>query len=114
MAAETAKATEPCKIEVRFHAPVHLLALFEEGERSNGFTCVEGLPRSALRNYRRNFVPSGHGYYDLQEPPPSPAPPTSISIRRCCCLNPELGKLTFRSSPGCFSKMRGYGTSRSS
>jgi AraC family transcriptional regulator len=58
------------KIEVRFHAPVHLLALFEEGERRDGFTCVEGLPRSALRNYRGKlvFVPSGHGYYDLQEP----------------------------------------------
>jgi AraC family transcriptional regulator len=70
MAAETAKATEPCKIEVRFHAQVHLLALFEEGARSDGFTCVEGLPRSALRNYRRKlvFVPSGHEYYDWQEP----------------------------------------------
>jgi AraC family transcriptional regulator len=70
MAAETAKATEPHKIEVRFHAPLHLLALFEEGARSDGITCVEGLPRSALRNYRRKlvFVPSGHQYYDWQEP----------------------------------------------
>jgi AraC family transcriptional regulator len=69
MAAETTKVTEPCKIEVRFRAPVHLLALFEEGTRSDGFTCIEGLPRSALRNYRRKlvFVPSDHEYYDWQE-----------------------------------------------
>jgi hypothetical protein len=70
MAAETTKVTESCKIEVRFQAPVHLLALFEEGARSDGFTCVEGLPQSALRNYRRKlvFVPSGHEYYDWQQP----------------------------------------------
>jgi AraC family transcriptional regulator len=70
MAAETTKVTESCKIEVRFHAPVHLLALFEEGARSDGFTYVEGLPQSALRNYRRKlvFVPSGHEYYDWQQP----------------------------------------------
>jgi AraC family transcriptional regulator len=70
MAAETAKATEPCKIEVRFHAPVHLLILFEEGARREGLTCVEGLPRSGLRNYKGKlvFVPSGHEFYDWHEP----------------------------------------------
>jgi AraC family transcriptional regulator len=71
MAAETMKVKESCKIQVRFHAPVHLLALFEEGTRGDGFTCVEGLPRSALRNYRGKlvFVPSDHEYYDCQESP---------------------------------------------
>jgi AraC family transcriptional regulator len=70
MAAETAKATKPCRIEVRFHAPVHLLILFEEGARRDGLTSVEGLPRSGLRSYKGKlvFVPSGHEYYDWQEP----------------------------------------------
>jgi AraC family transcriptional regulator len=70
MAAETAKATESCRIEVRFRAPVHLLILFEEGARRVGLTCVEGLPQSGLRNYKGKlaFVPSGHEYHDWQEP----------------------------------------------
>jgi AraC family transcriptional regulator len=70
MAAETVKATEPCRVEVRFRAPVHLLILFEEGARKDGVTCVEGLPRSGARSYKGKlvFVPSGHEYYDWQEP----------------------------------------------
>jgi AraC family transcriptional regulator len=70
MVAETVKATEPCRVEVRFRAPVHLLILFEEGVRKDGVTCVEGLPRSAARSYKGKlvFVPSGHEYYDWQEP----------------------------------------------
>jgi AraC family transcriptional regulator len=70
MAAETAKAREPCRTEIRFHAPVHLLILFAEGARRDGVTSVEGLPRSALRNYKGKlvFVPADHEYYDWQEP----------------------------------------------
>src|SRR5580692_4292395 len=44
MAAEAVHTTRRCKIEARFCAPVHLLALFESGERSDGFTFVAGLP----------------------------------------------------------------------
>jgi AraC family transcriptional regulator len=70
MAAETVHVIKPERVECRFRAPVHLLAVFEAGERSDGFTFVEGLPRSTLRNYRRKlvFVPAGHEYHDLQEP----------------------------------------------
>jgi AraC family transcriptional regulator len=70
MAAEAVHTTRRCKIESRFCAPVHLLALFESGERSDGITFVEGLPRSTLRNYKRKliFVPAGHEFYDWQEP----------------------------------------------
>jgi AraC family transcriptional regulator len=69
MAAESVGVTQHGRIETRFRAPVHLLALFEAGERSDGDTFVESLPRSALRNYRRKliFVPAGHEYYDRQE-----------------------------------------------
>jgi AraC family transcriptional regulator len=70
MAAETARATELRRIEVRFRAPVHLLVLFEEGVRREGLTCIEGLPPSGLHNLKGKlaFVPSGHEYYDWQEP----------------------------------------------
>jgi len=70
MAAETVKFKEPRRVEVRFRAPVHLLILFEEGARKDGVTCVEGLPRSGARSYKGKlaFVPSGHEYYDWQEP----------------------------------------------
>jgi AraC family transcriptional regulator len=70
MAAETVRVTKHERIECRFRAPVHLLAVFESGERSEGFTFVEGLPQSTLRNYRRKlvFVPAGHEYRDWQEP----------------------------------------------
>jgi AraC family transcriptional regulator len=68
--AETVHVTKHARIECRFRAPVHMLAVFEAGERSDGFTFVEGLPRSALRNYKRKlvFVPAGHEYHDWQEP----------------------------------------------
>jgi AraC family transcriptional regulator len=70
MAVEVAEATQPCQIEVRFCAPVHLLVLFEEGVRQNGHTGVAGLPRSRLENLKGKlvFVPAGHEYYDRQEP----------------------------------------------
>jgi AraC-like DNA-binding protein len=70
VAAETVQVTKHHRIESRFRARVHMLAMFESGERSDGFTCVEGLPRSTLRNYRRKliFVPAGHEYHDWQEP----------------------------------------------
>jgi AraC-like DNA-binding protein len=69
-AAETVHVTKHHRIESRFRAQVHMLAMFEAGERSDGFTSVEGLPRSTLRNYRRKlvFVPAGHEYCDSQEP----------------------------------------------
>jgi AraC family transcriptional regulator len=70
VAAETVHVTKHHRIESRFRAQVHMLAMFEAGERSDGLTSVEGLPRSTLRNYRRKlvFVPAGHEYRDWQEP----------------------------------------------
>jgi AraC family transcriptional regulator len=70
MAVETARAMELRRIEVRFRAPFHLLVLFEEGVRWEGVTRIEGLPRSGLHNLKGKlvFVPSGHEYYDWQEP----------------------------------------------
>jgi AraC family transcriptional regulator len=70
MAAEIVQATGSERIESRFCAPVHLLAVYDRGIRHEGETFVEGLPSSTLRDFRRKlvFVPAGHQYRDWQEP----------------------------------------------
>ena len=70
MAAEMVQATTRERIEFRFRAPLHLLAVCDQGMRSDGDTFVEGLPRSRLRDVTRKltFVPAGHEYYEWQEP----------------------------------------------
>ncbi len=51
-------------------ASCHLLIMAERGERDDGETLVEGLPRSTLRNFsgRLSFVPSGHRLRGWQKP----------------------------------------------
>ena len=70
MAAELVQTTRQDKIEYRFRAPVHLLAVFEEASREDGESFVEGLPRSTLRTLTRKitFVPAGHEYYEWHRP----------------------------------------------
>jgi AraC family transcriptional regulator len=70
MAAEMVQAVRRERIEFRFRAPLHLLAVCDQGMRSDGDTFVEGLPRSQLRDVRRKltFVPAGHEYHEWQEP----------------------------------------------
>jgi AraC family transcriptional regulator len=70
MAAEIVQVARSNRIESRFCAPVHLLAVYERGMRQEGETFVEGLPSSTLRDFRRKlvFVPAGHRYRDWQEP----------------------------------------------
>jgi AraC family transcriptional regulator len=69
MAAEAVGVTRHGRVEFRFRAGVHLLVLLEAGARSDGLTLVEGLPGSALRDYKRKliFVPAGHEFTDWQE-----------------------------------------------
>src|SRR5260221_9278533 len=70
LAAEIVQARRRQRMEFRFCAPLHLLALYDQGMRSDGDTFVEGLPRSRLRDARRKliFVPAGHEYHEWQEP----------------------------------------------
>jgi AraC family transcriptional regulator len=70
MAAESVQCAGRNKIQYRFRAPVHLLVMYEKGERRNGETFVEGLPRSTLRSLERKltFVPAGHEYHEWHEP----------------------------------------------
>jgi AraC family transcriptional regulator len=58
------------RMESRFFAPVHLLAVYEHGMRHEGETFVDGLPHSTLRNLKQKlvFVPAEHEYHDWQEP----------------------------------------------
>jgi AraC family transcriptional regulator len=68
--AEVVAANRRGRIEARFRAPVHMLALYERGVRRDGNTHVEGLAQSALRDCRGKmvFVPAGCEYYEWQEP----------------------------------------------
>src|SRR6266404_3901679 len=50
LTAEVVQATRREKMEFRFRAPLHLLAIYDQGSRSDGDTYVEGLPRSTLRD----------------------------------------------------------------
>jgi len=70
MAAELVQSTREARLDIRFHAPVHLLIAVEQGVRFSGETFVEGLPRSTLKDLRRRltFVPAGHAYHEWQEP----------------------------------------------
>jgi len=70
MAVESLQSTSRGKIRYRFCAPMHLLVAHEKGERRDGETFVEGLPRSTLRSLERKltFVPAGHEYDEWQEP----------------------------------------------
>jgi AraC family transcriptional regulator len=67
---EIVQATQSERTEYRFNGPRHLLAVYEQGERREGETFVDGLPRSTRRDFKRKlvFVPAGHEYSDWQEP----------------------------------------------
>jgi AraC family transcriptional regulator len=70
MAAEIVQAGSRDRFESRFHAPVHLLVVYEQGARRDGDTFVEGCSRSTLRDFARKltFVPAGHEYREWQDP----------------------------------------------
>jgi AraC family transcriptional regulator len=70
MAAESVRFTSRGKIQHHYRAPMHMLVMYEKGERRDGETFVEGLPRSALRNLERKltFVPAGREFHDWHEP----------------------------------------------
>jgi AraC family transcriptional regulator len=69
MAVEFVESASQHQIQYRFRAPMHLLLMYEKGDRRDGETFVEGLPRSTLRRFTRKltFVPAGHEYYERNE-----------------------------------------------
>jgi AraC family transcriptional regulator len=70
MAGEVIRATRRERVAFRYQGPLHLLAAYDQGARSDGDTFVEGLPRSSLRDLKRKltFVPAGHEYQESHEP----------------------------------------------
>jgi AraC family transcriptional regulator len=70
MTAEIVHTTGCASFETRFLAPVHLLVVHEQCARRDGESCVEGLPRSTLRDLARKltFVPAGREYHEWHEP----------------------------------------------
>jgi AraC family transcriptional regulator len=69
MSAEIVQATRREKLEFRFRGPRHLLAVCDQGLRSDGDSFVEGLPPSTLRDVARKliFVPAGRAYRERHE-----------------------------------------------
>lgn len=69
MIAEIVETRDDIRAEYHFNAPVHLLAVWEQGVRRAGETFVDGLPRSGLkdRTGRTSFVPANHAYHDWHE-----------------------------------------------
>lgn len=68
--ADMVKATRRGTFEYGFQARRHLLIAHERGERREGETLIEGLPKSTLRefNCRLSFVPAGHRFYGWETP----------------------------------------------
>jgi len=68
--AETLELTESQPYEYDFQAPFHLLIAAERSERYDGETCLEGLPKSRLRELSRRmtFVPAGRRFRGWQKP----------------------------------------------
>jgi AraC family transcriptional regulator len=67
---ETVQVMRHKPFEYGFSAPCHLLIAAELGERYDGETLVEGLPRSTLRDFthKLTFVPAGHVFRGSQRP----------------------------------------------
>ena len=67
---ETVQVMRHTPFEYGFRAPCHLLIALELGERLDGETVVEGLPRSTLRDFthKLTFVPAGHDFRGWQRP----------------------------------------------
>jgi AraC family transcriptional regulator len=73
LTAEIVQTTRRERIEYRFRAPLHMLAVYQQAVRGDGETVVEGVTRSRLRDLRKKltFVPAGHEYcerHDLRTP----------------------------------------------
>jgi len=90
-------------LEYRFRSPCHLLIVVELGERYDGETFVEGLPRSTLRDFthKLSFVPAGHEFRAWQRPRVLPrATFVYNSIRAGLSLIPRwrFGEIEFKPS----------------
>ena len=116
MAAESVQCTSQVRTKFGFRAPIHLLVAYEEGERRDGDTFVEGLPRSTLRHFARKltFVPAGKEFCEWHDP----RTPTRLVFvyldQADIDANRDSISRTSRFHPGCFSRTRRCGARSSS
>ena len=70
MRIEFVKTTTQERIDYSFHSSFHLLVAYLQGVRRDGDSCVDGLPRSKLRDLAKKlvFVPAGHQYSEWHDP----------------------------------------------
>jgi AraC family transcriptional regulator len=70
MPAEIVQLSRLEPFEYRLRAPHHLLIASHRGERRDGETIIEGLPRSTRREFNRRLtlVPAGREFYGWQDP----------------------------------------------
>jgi AraC family transcriptional regulator len=70
MRVELVQAKMRERVDHRFHSRLHLLAAYQQGVRRDGESCVEGAPRSSLRDVAKKltFVPAGHLYREWYDP----------------------------------------------
>jgi AraC family transcriptional regulator len=69
LTAESVQTVSHTKVEYSFRGPTHLLVIYEDGARTDGQTCVQGMPRATLQRFARKFtfVPAGHQYREWHE-----------------------------------------------
>ncbi len=70
LGADSVQVTRHEPFEYEFRAPFHVLIAYERASRSAGETCLEGLPRSSLRDLsgKLTFVPAGTRFHERQTP----------------------------------------------
>jgi AraC family transcriptional regulator len=70
MGIELVKAAAQERVDYAFHSSSHLLVAYQQGVRRDGETCVDGLPRSTLRDVAKKLtlVPAGHRYREWHDP----------------------------------------------
>ena len=92
LTAESVQTTNHTKVEYSFHGSTHLLVIYEDGARTNGQTCVQGLPQSTLRRFAHKFtfVPAGYQYHECHE---------LRALSRLVYFYFEPGKLIVQSDP---------------
>jgi AraC-like DNA-binding protein len=70
MAAELVKVSAQGRTGYTFHSSSHLLVAYQQGVRRDGESCVDGLPRSTLRDFGKKLtlVPAEHSYREWHDP----------------------------------------------
>ncbi len=117
IAADVVQLTRQEHFEYGYCAPRHLLIAAERGERREGETFIEGLPRSTRHdfNHKLTFVPAGREFHGWQEPRALGAVDLSLHRpQRSLCWIPSSASTRSSSSRICSSTMRASGTPRPS